>query len=214
VAQATLSIYFSGTMQFEGKCGVYKITTPWPENNINWSYPWNNDGGDYTTDNGTETQLRGVRDEGYNDFPVTKLVKEFVANPSINYGFYLLPIPDNGNQVTRHMAMSEDFEKGPYLTVIYQGGSSVLPDKNLNIKNNLTIISKAGNIEISGITRIPEKIALYALNGREILNFRISDIKSNNSAISLPFNNKNNGIFVLSITIENKTLSRKISIFH
>jgi hypothetical protein len=102
-----------------GKKEVHRITKDWGISSITWKAPWDSGGGDY--DPIIEASNTNDQKGKWEDFDVTDLVKEFIDNPSGNYGFIVKflddPLIDFGS--VSYSSEYSDISKRPKLTVYY-----------------------------------------------------------------------------------------------
>ena len=72
-----------------GKTSVHVITTPWTAFNADSTHPWKNYMGDFERE-GLDTFYYEDRGMGWQEYTVTSAVRNFVKNPSVNYGFLVM----------------------------------------------------------------------------------------------------------------------------
>jgi len=135
---------------------LYKITATWAENTVNWNTKPATSSTQITTCTNTKTPA-------WEDFDVTNTVKEMLASPSTNYGF-LFKCKETTSDMGITMRSSESSQTTyrPKLTVVYEGGSGILPQKMFG-----------------SITPAKEyKIAVFNLQGKEIASHTIKNIST------------------------------------
>ncbi len=201
---ATLEIYKYGNYSGYTKSDVYEVykaTKEWDENGASWikstsSVNWDIYGGDYESTALSSFSYSGSYN-GWFDFSVTSAIKDFIDNPSINYGLIVL-VPGgvdsvNDNQTKDqetyfHSSEASDESLRPKLTVTYDPGTSTM-------QNDIKIV-------------IPEncKVTIINMQGRKVASFMLNDIKQlNQMKASL-----SSGIHILNITTPEKKVVRKV----
>lgn len=201
---ATLEIYKYGNYSGYIKSDVYevyKVTKEWDENGASWikrtsSLNWDIYGGDYGSTALSSFSYSGSYN-GWFDFSVTSAIKDFIDNPSINYGFIILipggvdSVYDNQTKDQEsyfHSSEASDESLRPKLTVTYDPGTSTM-------QNDIKIA-------------IPEnyKVTIINMQGRKVASFMLNDIKQlNQMKASL-----SSGIHIINITTPEKKVVRKV----
>ena len=201
---ATLEIYKYGNYNGYTKSDVYevyKVTKEWDENGASWikrnsSLNWDRYGGDYESTALSSFSYDGSYN-GWFDFSVTSAIKDFIDNPSINYGLIVLvpggvdSVYDNQTKDQEsyfHSSEASDGSLRPKLTVTYDPGTSTM-------QNDIKIA-------------IPEnyKVTIINMQGRKVASFMLNDIKQlNQMKASL-----SSGIHIINITTPEKKVVRKV----
>lgn len=204
IIDATLEIYKYGNYSSYTKSDVYevyKVTKEWNENGASWikstsSVNWDIYGGDYESTALSSFSYSGSYN-GWFDFSVTSALKDFIDNPSINYGLIVLvpggvdSVYDNqtkDQETYFHSSEASDESLRPKLTVTYDPGTSTM-------QNDIKIA-------------IPEsyKVTIINMQGRKVASFMLNDIKQlNQMKASL-----SSGIHIINITTPEKKVVRKV----
>lgn len=204
IIDATLKIYKYGNYNGYTKSDVYEVykaTKEWDENGASWikstsSLNWDIYGGDYESTALSSFSYDGSYN-GWFDFSVTSAIKDFIDNPSINYGLIVLvpggvdSVYDNQTKDQEsyfHSSEASDESLRPKLTVTYDPGTSTMQnDIKIAIHENY-------------------KVTIINMQGRKVASFMLNDIKQlNQMKASL-----SSGIHIINITTPERKVVRKV----
>ena len=109
-----------------GEKHIYRVSKDWSTAPVNWSSPWTESGGDYNKE--ILDTVKEVKKGVWETFDVSGTVKDFIDNPSSNFGFIAFPpmssLRENDNRADNHgcVAYSSEYadkDKRPKLTIYY-----------------------------------------------------------------------------------------------
>lgn len=99
---------------------IHRIKKEWESSSVSWQEPWETEGGDFSDT--VLASFTNTQKEVWENYEVTDLIKQFVEDPSINFGF-LLSFDENNHDIVfgavAHASEYTDITKRPKLTIYY-----------------------------------------------------------------------------------------------
>ena len=150
-----------------GQKSVYRVTREWSDQTATWRIPWTHQGGDFDS-------LNPISNSSHNDttvkvwerFDVTGVVRDFIRNPSGNFGFLIRFEDADRRGIMVHSSKSRVADKRPKLVISTSTGVQHRAD---NHRCGITVVSTAGGIRLSIPTGSGyESIAVYSVAGKRI----------------------------------------------
>lgn len=147
---------------------VYVVERKWHPATARWETPWANEGGDFDDSKPIAHSNSDTTVKRWEIFDVTETVKQFVQNPSSNFGFLLKFDDDDRRGIMVYSSESKETDKRPKLIVTC--------DSSTEINQKLYLMDyKVTFIHLNGprMVYLPFKgeYRIYDLQGRIVASF-------------------------------------------